>query len=527
MPFRVVDPDYEKQALAEIQKSLPSENVLELIIYEVSLPLLLDSAEEQLPCHEPVEETTAISAHVSARIHAFYKQLAAWYAEPANAEAPGGISIGILVMPQDFDEKPYCGHRKYHSRRLQLHDPATLPDLSFVSSLTVESRPDFGGDWESYGVRPLSPLVPLQCLVHLPAVEALKLPWVWERPMPCCMPSRVMREHYTRPWEGPLRDARHEFGAAIINPEKYLCGRRIPESLTEATMHFWTPRQIPEDDQAVPRPNLIYPADKDPISIGLCKLAAQLQKFDVRALITEDLFPSPEAPTEEQWSKMRLLRIEFHPLRPDGRWYFVGPRGEDPHDSEEGGFIISKSEHYPREYDTEEDQDLDEEWENNPKAGVDTDFMPDHFRTQPCRDRIEPLLAAFAKALTHNNMPSLEAAEMFAYLWWHPSHSRGEEYGISPESYIETEVHRWGVKYVAGRDGKGGDAVAPTVQWQVGDWRPSREVLSVFESLGQQEWLNLENAEQRYYGDFAMSFGNKYYRDCAPCPFDQLKAAYC
>ncbi|TQV92639.1 hypothetical protein IF1G_08563 [Cordyceps javanica] len=519
MPFRVVDPDYEKQALEEIKKCLPPEGAPQPVVYQVCLPLLLHSAEEPLPCHEPASETTAISAHVSARIHAFYEQLAAYYhAEsprmPEDEEAPGGggVSIGICVRPQAFDgEDPYCGHRKYHSRRLQLHDPATLPDLPFVTSLTVESKPDYGGDgWESYGVRPLSPLVPLRCLARLPAVEELTLPWMWERPMPCCMPSRVAREHYTRPWEGPLRDARHEFGAALLSPEEHLGGRPIPASLTRAALHFWTPRQIPEEDQAVPRPNLIAPAGKDPVSVGLRRLAAQLHVLDVRALITEDLFPPPGASTGEQWSQMRRLRIEFHPLRPDGRWYFVGPRGEDPHDSaEEGGFPISDAEHYPREHDTEEDQDLDEEWEDDPNGGAEADRMPDLFRTQPCRERIEPLLAAFARALTHDRMPRLEDAEMFAFLWWHPSHRRAEEYGIDRESAIETDVHRWGVKYVAGRDGKGGDAAAPTVQWQVGDWRPSQEVLALFEALGQQEWLPLEPAKQRYHGDFTMSLKNK------------------
>lgn len=61
--------------------------------------------------------------------------------------------------------------------------------------------------------------------------------------------------------------------------------------------------------------------------------------------------------------------------------------------------------------------------------------------------------------------------------------------------------HRWGVKFIARRGGekkkKDGDAAAaaptpPVVQWQVGDWRPSEEVMSLFESLGRQEWLDLE-----------------------------------
>ena len=100
------------------------------------------------------------------------------------------------------------------------------------------------------------------------------------------------------------------------------------------------------------RPNLIHPADRDPVSVGLCELGAQLSLFDVRAVVTPDLLPSPEASTDQQWSQMRRFRLEFHFLRPDGRWYFVGPGGEDPHDSEQGGHKISGTEHYPRETDT-------------------------------------------------------------------------------------------------------------------------------------------------------------------------------
>ncbi|KAH7032608.1 uncharacterized protein B0I36DRAFT_319724 [Microdochium trichocladiopsis] len=49
--------------------------------------------------------------------------------------------------------------------------------------------------------------------------------------MPFPSPSTPVREHYTRHWEGPLRDARHEFGNAICHQERYLCGKQIPESL--------------------------------------------------------------------------------------------------------------------------------------------------------------------------------------------------------------------------------------------------------------------------------------------------------
>ena len=107
---------------------------------------------------------------------------------------------------------------------------------------------------------------------------------------------------------------------------------------------------------------------------------------------------------------MRRFRLEFHPLRPDGRWYSVGPGGEDPHDSEQGGYKISGKEHYPRETDTDEDMYLDAEYGDDPDNEYDHDL--DMFRTEPCRELIESLLAAFAKSLTRDNMPSLEDDEI-------------------------------------------------------------------------------------------------------------------
>ena len=85
--------------------------------------------------------------------------------------------------------------------------------------------------------------------------------------MPASMPSRVMREHYTWPWEGPLRDARYEFGAAIMDQGKHLCGKMIPASLSRAVLHFWPFFSLPKHDQFVARPNLIHPADRP----GVCR----------------------------------------------------------------------------------------------------------------------------------------------------------------------------------------------------------------------------------------------------------------
>lgn len=165
----------------------------------------------------------------------------------------------------------------------------------------------------------------------------------------------VIRKYFSWSYEGPLRDARHEFGAAIIDQEKYLCGEKIPTRLNSATLYFWLSSDNHMYNQSVACPNLIYPADKDPVSLGLWKLRAQLTLFNRRAVVTLDLFPSPKAPVNRQWSQMRRFRLKLHALRPDGRWYFIGPGEEDPQDSEQGGYKISDTEHCPHETDTDRD----------------------------------------------------------------------------------------------------------------------------------------------------------------------------
>ncbi|KAH7037062.1 uncharacterized protein B0I36DRAFT_236427 [Microdochium trichocladiopsis] len=495
-------PELEVQARAQIQEWIQGGE-LRRVQYNVTLPTIVNSPTDPLSYREIVAETTAVSHHVSNSIRAFYKQLGLQHAGLGKPD--DDISATIIIDTQSFEGDAPCNHRRFHSRRLSLHDAETLQDLDFVSLFALRSAPSRSAV-ESQDMRPLSPLLLLNCLAHLPAVKELYVPWLWERPMPCTVPSEPMREHHSRPWEGPLRDARHEFGAAILEPEKYLAGGRIPATLTEVGLHFWTPCQIPKEDQSIPRPNLIYPADHDPVSMGLRQLATQLQVLDVRALITEDMFPPATAPAEEQWVHMRRLQIEFHLLRPDGRWYFTGPRGEDPHDADQGGFRISNTGHYPPEPDRAEDKATDEEWEGDRYGGSSSDYVPDMFRIEPCRERIEPLLAAFAQALSRKNMPALEVAELFAVLWWSPSESREEEYDVEdPDDWAPPDTHRWGVKYIAADEDESSNHGGPVVQWQVGEWRPSQRILSLFEALGRQEWRDFEYGHGRDLGSFDLT----------------------
>lgn len=79
------------------------------------------------------------------------------------------------------------------------------------------------------------------------------------------------------------------------------------------------------------------------------------------------------------------------------------------------------------------------------------------FRTKPCRERIEPLLATFATSLTRENMPMLEDAEIFTHLRWYPRDDVDNEENASSDDEEEKDHdpllkhgHRWGVKSLPG-----------------------------------------------------------------------------
>ncbi|KAL9948802.1 hypothetical protein D7B24_006512 [Verticillium nonalfalfae] len=501
MTILILEPDVHDRARALIQRSAAQHaedgRPLSHIHLGVDMPLLENLQENPLPCREPVEETTEVSAFFSAQLHAMYEQLAVYHARPAASLADAklapideekGIQVEFTVGCQSFTRFPHCEHLIYHARRLTLHDPETLPVLPFVRKLRFLPGSGPRQDFYFSRVRPVSLHVPLACLAHLPGVAEIDCPWLWER-LPFPAAGRPMR-HFTRVWEGPWRDARHEFGASMMQ-QKELLGLPIPATLTKARLWFWQPGLACEDNQALAMPDLVTPAEQDPLSVGLRTLAAQLQELDLRAFLTEHIFPSPDAPSSKQWLNLRRLTIEFHPLRPDGRWYFVGPRGEDPHPK---GFAISKADHYPPLQTTTEDEEVDEQWNEDPEGGEEVDAFPDVFRTQPSPETIEPLLLAFGSAV--KNMGALEDAELFAYLAWCPSDSRAEEYGDEAPYDSENGVHRWGVRHLAAKAGDE-DTVEGVVQWQIGDWRPSQSVLDLFGGLGRQEWLDFTFEEQR------------------------------
>ncbi|KAF6786163.1 hypothetical protein CSOJ01_15469 [Colletotrichum sojae] len=398
------------------------------------MPLLLNPTKAPVPCMEPAEEFDAVNAIFSDQVRAFFNAMHA-FEEMADKKSPdepdliheeSGMGLAISVCDQSYDIYPDCWHRACFTRRLTVLNPSNLPLLNRVTRLRIypEKYYNYDLDMQFIQMRPISPHMPFDLIARLPHLRELNCPWLWER-LPIAYTSRALRI-LCRPWEGPWRDARVEFGRAMrqIMPS-------LLSSLTKARFWFWRLNYCGGDtDQAVQMPDLVRASSTtlsdfegmDPVSLRLRDLGTRLEELSIRALLTPDLFRS------SSWPRMRRLDVEFHLCAPDGRWYFSSPRGEDPHPA---GFAITEEEHYPSGLeDFEETHELlDRETEDCSRPHEMTEQRrPDMFRIRPIPERIEPLLLEFALSLRRQNMPSLEAAEISTWFEWLPSDERVQEY---------------------------------------------------------------------------------------------------
>jgi hypothetical protein len=324
---------------------------------EVEMPLLLNNRPgAPLPCREPAAEFEAVNAHFAAQVHAFSNalhDLEDMAAKQPSDEPPliragpdDGLRLVIRVANQLFEPHLDCLHRAFHTRRLTIQNPDSLPVLSRVTHLRI--FPDEAYAAKPIYMRPVSLRTPIDLATRLPRLRRLDCPWLGER-LPVAFTSKALRV-ISRVWAGPWRDDRAEFARGVRYAMPLL-----PSSFSKVRLWFWRPSPYGDEmDQAAQLPDLVGASSSslsssstnefehmDPVSLGLRTLGSRLEELDICALITPDLFPSGGA---LPWLHMRHLHVEFHPCAPNGSWYFSGPRGEDPYAT---GFSITREEHYP------------------------------------------------------------------------------------------------------------------------------------------------------------------------------------
>ncbi|KAF6822767.1 hypothetical protein CPLU01_11807 [Colletotrichum plurivorum] len=453
----------QDQILNDIIQTAQDLGRLSNYTFILGLPMLLNPPESPLPCRETPVEADTISADFTAQIRGLLGALESSHVLDAQAIADGkpsmlekNLALTIKIQRQSFDRHLKCLHRSYPTYTLSLTVfPANLPLLPGVTKLRLFSASNDAAAIHFHDVRPVALSVPLLLLSRFPDLQELGCPWLWERlPIPFKAPSL---RHYTRQWAALLRETRRQFRNAV---EK-LQGQ-IPAPMTKARLWFWRPSLVPEEDQGEPLPDFLWPLGEDPVSLGLCTLASHLEELDLRAFLTPEIF-NPAVP----WTRMRRLRVEFHPRQPDGGWYFIGPLGENlcAESPNNRGFWI-QLEDYPSHASREEDSIVDDEFLTKSK-GLDGS------------DRESPTLA-FAQALRY--MPALEEAELFAYLTWKPSEKRKIDY--EEDAPYDEGVHRWGLKYTPAKEGRKG-----LLEWPVGSWRPQAHVTRLF--VGGSDGLNV------------------------------------
>ena len=270
-------------------------------------------------------------------------------------------------------------------------------------------------------------------------------------------------------------------GPAARRQARLRQGDEGPAALKRAKFHFGDVDQLGTAmDQNQALPDLVKPLCYDPLSSALRVFPQHLTELDVWLYADSNLFWPSEQEIDAappSWLHLRRLHVEFHPASPSGAWYFQGPQGEGRHAI---GYEVTE-EHYPPFEENETDEEWDDTWDF--EGGRQENVAPDMFRMASIDDMIEPLLEAFAKAL--DSMQSREEAELFTYLSWCPSEEREKEYPDQPLDREKKEKHRWGVRYLAG-------GTSDRLEWQVGDWRPSKALLQLFNGVAsEQQWIEL------------------------------------
>jgi hypothetical protein len=469
---------------------------LQDIEFQTSAPPLprteeLKDDDDLAPCRDTLEDLAAIDKSFSDQIHLLFTVLKTMEDRVYKEDPLGNITLAICTPTRTVDTNRYCLHRKYVSWRVHLLSPESLPKLSSITSLNVLQNGD-GQCVEEAAITPakLDLRVLLDLAVKLPNLEYLGCKLVnddWTTDIP----SAAIK-HYTRDWEGPRRDTRHDFAKALQE-----LGSKLPISLKEAQLSFVDQLKLSDSiDQRQLLPDLIKPAMYDPFSSSLRLFSSQLRKLKLQAVVDKTLFwPSKdEAPV---WPNLENLDVMFHMATPKGYWYFKGVNGDDQmvHD----GFEVTAASYPPLgPVERERDWDIRADWDDDMDWSTPESLQ---FRVVPDNDVLVPFLAGFAKAAT--NMPLLKKAALWSPLKFYPTDVSlfYQEYnGVEFVSDYEAKL-AWGIVYAApgekafhalenqGEMSRLESTISGSrrIWWKVGKWRPDPDLHQLFKQISRQD----------------------------------------
>jgi hypothetical protein len=132
-------------------------------------------------------------------------------------------------------------------------------------------------------------------------------------------------------------------------------------------------------------------------------MSNNLWHLQLRATLDDSIFSSVNNPALF-WPKLEISEVTFHIVRPDGKWYFQGSKGQG---HEVIGFTVAESSYPP--FDKSEDDR--ESHYSEPR-----DNRHNQFRTSAHKANLKPFLEGLVK--TVGLLPSLKKALVWSPLRW-------------------------------------------------------------------------------------------------------------
>ena len=127
--------------------------LLRKVAFSVHFPEPRETEQEPLRCRETTEELHANDQLFTRQISDLFTALKAL--EERETDRPVAIRLIIETPYQHDNNIQHCDHRRYHSWRLHLLKPHTLPELSSIQSLVIGEKSRFGSGSSCRYERPL------------------------------------------------------------------------------------------------------------------------------------------------------------------------------------------------------------------------------------------------------------------------------------------------------------------------------------------------------------------------------------
>jgi hypothetical protein len=429
-------------------------------------PSLPEKSHEELrSCRETATELNDKNIAFTKQIVLLFKTLSSVEQLAEVRQISGNYRLRIYGPVSRSELSSVCDHHLFVSWRLRLLNPAQLPLIRSVRSFEVHNSATVYNDGSGWEPR-LDLRFSVDMVTKFPNLEFLHLQtggFEWHSTLEEEEPG----QHYTRDWEGPRRDARHDFARALSSSAV-----DIPKPLKRVSLDFLYPLdRTLEIHHGKALPDLVDPVARDPFSSSLQIITTSLRELRIRAMVDESLF-WPDNETNTFGPNLEIFEVMFHIARPDGKWFFSGPEGEGCNTS---GYRVT-SKHYPPFETSKLDLEMDSLREERPFHSSGNANL--QFRIVPNDDNLNPLLEGFAR--TANRMWRLQEAMIWTPLTWHVPESCKDEFGR--HQITESEL-LWGIAY-AGPDRPANRNSCRQIEWMVGEWRPNQDLHKLFQQIG-------------------------------------------